>query len=42
MTGVLRRGDEDTGSQREDHVWTQREDSCPQAKDRGLRGDWPC
>lgn len=42
MTGVLRRrGDEDTESQREDHVRTQREDIHPQAKDRGLRGDRP-
>lgn len=31
-----------THTQRKDHMKTQGEDSCPQAKNRGLRRNQPC
>ena len=41
LTGVLPRRDQDTDSQREDHVMTQGEDSLLHAKERCFRGNCP-
>lgn len=42
MTGILTSRDEDTNTQREDHVMSQGEVGQLQAKERGLRRNLLC